>query len=119
MLSLLGLIALIVVICKFHGVAQLVMNGTTMEFKSIKIMQPTDTNFQAAIVGRIAGAGPINAATQPMNITIHYKQDALGWMQMPAIQLSMGVADINITAPFTIMNQSAFVEFSKDMITGK
>lgn len=94
------------------NIAQAFMDGSQVSFSAIRILQPQAQSFQSTIVGRVSNAGPFSATTDPMNITIYYNDLELGQMTMPAMDLKTGTAEINVTLPFRIVNESAFSGFT-------
>ena len=68
------------------------------------------------IVGRISNAGPFSATTEPMLLTISYQDVVLGEMEMPAIELKTGQADIVTSTRFAIKNVDAFQNFSSILL---
>ncbi|KAI3644846.1 hypothetical protein MP228_011010 [Amoeboaphelidium protococcarum] len=115
-LFLFFIIAVVLCIIFFRQIGQAFVNGSRVEFYDIKIVRPDETGFTAQVRGRISNAGPINAKTSPMNVTIQYEGYDLGWMEMPAINLKMGAADIEMESRMTLSNKTAFVQCNADLM---
>lgn len=63
------------------------------------------------VTGSISNAGPFNAETSPMLVSILYLGSVIGEMEMPSIQLQMGNADFEIESNFKIVNQVEYQSF--------
>lgn len=107
-------LALFVILPK---VAQSIINGSGMEFKSIQITNPTDTSLSMAMQGSLTNTGPFPATIEfPEPIEVYYNDVLLGSMNLPPTKASGGKGDLIAEAPFTINDATAFGSFSADMV---
>ena len=100
-------------------IAQAFMDGSSLSFTAITISQASDDGFNARIVGSISNAGPFNAQTSPMDLTISYDEQDIGMTEMPALELVRGSAEFDVSSKFKILNITSFNAFSKQLMTGE
>ncbi|KAF9900680.1 hypothetical protein BX616_002526 [Lobosporangium transversale] len=108
-------IALFVILPK---IAQVIINGSSMSFKSIQISNPTNTSLNMAMDGSLQNTGPFSATIKfPEPIQVYYNDILLGSMSLPDTKASGGSGALDVTdAPFNINDEAAFGAFSADMM---
>jgi hypothetical protein len=74
-------------------------------------------SIRAKISGKVSDAGPFNAQTSPMMMTILYEGASLGSIQMPELDLKVGEASFNLETPFNITDPIAFERFSTVLVS--
>lgn len=100
-------------------IAQAFIDGSSLSFQALEISQPSENGFNSTIKGYISNAGPINAKTDPMAITVSYEGTDIGVIDMPSLELAGGSSSIDISQNFSITNQKYFEKFSKDLLSKK
>jgi hypothetical protein len=115
------LVAVIFLIILFPKIAQSSINGSTLTFQTINITNPKNTTFAMHIVGRISNAGSIGA-------TIHFPDDISVYWNSTTLLGNITLADLNIhggwgvidsDVSFTVLNTTAFTEFSGLLLSTK
>ncbi|KAF9173783.1 hypothetical protein BGX21_007855 [Mortierella sp. AD011] len=114
------LVAIIVPIALFvilPKVAQVIINGSNMSFKSVQITNPTNTSMTMAMDGTLGNTGPFSATIKfPEPIDVYYNDNLLGSMNLPDTKASGGKGSLNAAATFSINDESAFGNFAADMM---
>ncbi|KAF9992742.1 hypothetical protein BGZ80_003570 [Entomortierella chlamydospora] len=114
------LVAIIVPIALFvilPKIAQVIINGSNMSFKSVQITNPTNTSLTMAMDGVLGNTGPFSATIKfPQPIEVYYNDNLLGTMNLPDTKASGGKGNLNAAATFTINDESAFGSFAADMM---
>jgi hypothetical protein len=99
-------------------VAQMILNGSTMQFEKIQITNPTNTSLDMSMSGTLGKTGPFSATIEfPEPIQVYYNGTVLGSMNLPSTKASGGSGTLDANAPFTISNPDAFGSFSADMVS--
>ncbi|KAG0045457.1 hypothetical protein BGZ83_009341 [Gryganskiella cystojenkinii] len=96
-------------------IAQVLVDGSALQFDSIKIISPTDTSFQTDIEGAISNTGPLDAKIDfPNPVTVSYEGKAIGSMMMPSVNaIANQGATLNLTGvAFTISDIAAYTDFT-------
>ncbi|KAG0247681.1 hypothetical protein BG011_001087, partial [Mortierella polycephala] len=107
-------IALFVILPK---VAQVILDHSTMSFKSIQITNPTNESLDMVMDGNLGNTGPFAATIKfPEPIQVFYKDTLLGSMNLPDTKASGGKGSLYAEAAFAINDQTAFGSFSADMM---
>jgi hypothetical protein len=108
-------LALFVILPK---VAQSIINGSGMSFKSIQITNPTETSMDMAMLGSLTNTGPFSATIKfPEPIEVYYNDVLLGSMRLPDTKATGGKGELDVgSAPFSINDAAAFGTFSADMV---
>ncbi|KAK3829395.1 MAG: hypothetical protein J3Q66DRAFT_435774 [Benniella sp.] len=111
-------LALFVILPK---VAQSIINGSGMSFKSIQITNPTETSMDMAMLGSLTNTGPFSATIKfPEPIEVYYNDVLLGSMRLPDTKASGGKGELDVgSAPFSINDAAAFGTFSADMMNNE
>ncbi|KAF9103770.1 hypothetical protein BGX27_010386 [Mortierella sp. AM989] len=118
------LVAIIVPIALFvilPKIAQLIINGSDMSFKSIQISNPTNNSLTMAMDGTLGNTGPFPATIKfPEPIEVYYKDVLLGSMSLPDTKASGGKGSLNVPqAVLNINDESAFGSFAVDMMNNE
>ncbi|GJJ74082.1 hypothetical protein EMPS_06440 [Entomortierella parvispora] len=96
-------------------IAQVLVDGSALQFDSIQIISPTDTNFQTDIGGAITNTGPLDAQiTFPNPVTVSYEGKTIGSMMMPTVNaIANQGATLSLTGVmFTISDIDAYTAFT-------
>ena len=96
-------------------IAQVLVDGSVLQFDSIRIISPTDTNFQIDIEGAISNTGPLDAQIVfPNPVTVSYDGKTIGSMMMPTVNaVANQGATLNMTGVmFTISDIDAYTAFT-------
>ncbi|KAI8356040.1 hypothetical protein B0O80DRAFT_385209 [Mortierella sp. GBAus27b] len=111
-------LALFVILPK---VAQSIINGSGMSFKSIQITNPTETSLSMAMEGSLTNTGPFAATIEfPEPINVYYNDVLLGSMSLPPTKASGGKGALTVPgAPFTINDPATMGSFSADMMNNE
>ncbi|KAF9983996.1 hypothetical protein BGZ75_004421 [Mortierella antarctica] len=96
-------------------IAQLLVDRSNLVFEAITLLAPSETSFQANIVGAMNATGPLDAQIEfPHPVIVSYGGKAIGSMKMPTVNAAADVGarlDLN-GVEFTITNLTAFTEFN-------
>ncbi|KAF9366881.1 hypothetical protein BGX34_003981 [Mortierella sp. NVP85] len=96
-------------------IAQLLVERSKLAFDSIKILSPSETNFQTDIVGAITETGPLDAEIVfPNPVTISFNGKSIGTMMMPTVKaIANKGAELNLAGvAFTVTDLDAFTDFN-------
>ncbi|KAF9355180.1 hypothetical protein BGX26_006889 [Mortierella sp. AD094] len=115
------LVAIIVPLALFvilPKIAQIIINGSNMSFKSIQITNPTNNSLTMSMDGTLGNTGPFPATIKfPQPIDVYYNDVLLGSMSLPDTKASGGKGALNVPeATFNINDEAAFGNFSVDML---
>ncbi|KAF9562024.1 hypothetical protein EC968_005403 [Mortierella alpina] len=96
-------------------IAQLLIDRSKIVFDAITLLAPSETSFQAHMVGAITETGPMDAQIEfPNPVTISFGGKVIGSMKMPtvnAVANEGSALDLN-GAKITITDLAAFTEFN-------
>ncbi|KAF8977331.1 hypothetical protein BGZ46_007471 [Entomortierella lignicola] len=111
-------IALFVVLPK---IAQIIINGSNMSFKTIQITNPTNSSLTMSMDGTLGNTGPFSATIKfPEPIEVYYNNALLGSMSLPDTKASGGHGALSVpAATFNIGDTSSFGNFTVDMMNNE
>ncbi|KAF9430150.1 hypothetical protein BGZ94_008090 [Podila epigama] len=101
-------------------IAQLLVDGSTLNFDSIKILAPGEDSFTTDINGMIAKTGPLDAQISfPNPVTVSFGGKTIGSMSMPTVNaIANQGAVLNLTGvAFTILDKAAYTDFTVYALT--
>ncbi|KAG2183772.1 hypothetical protein INT43_006783 [Umbelopsis isabellina] len=102
-------------------IVQAIINGAQLSFSSVVISNPTDTNFQVLMNGKITGTGPFSASIAfPTPLQVAWEGRTLGSVSMATIQTQPDTgATFSVTGTFTITDGQAMTDFSAYMLNNE
>jgi len=94
------------------------IRGSHLEFYSIALTQPNDTEYSLVLhaTGAISNAGPIRATVHAFTVILHYKDQLLARMEMPRLEAGGSTVHFSISATMYIEDRAVFATFGQDMI---
>ncbi len=113
LLAVVGIVALCV-----RPIAQSMLAHSRVEFASLQLADLRPDSASVSISGTVSNAGPMpSVRVLPMAVDVLYNNVVIGSMNLSAMDVVWGKAEINTTAPFAIANPTAFRSFATDMLS--